>query len=74
MKDKHTVGGKWPEIAVNKPFIIVIRFDSDYTYTCGKKIFKTLPNVMHKISYIRNCERLKEDKFELLWVKRPLFY
>ena len=30
MKDKHTVGGKWPEIAVNKPFIIVIRFDSDY--------------------------------------------
>ena len=31
MKDKHTVGGKWPEIAVNKPFIIVIRFDSDYS-------------------------------------------
>ena len=27
---------KWPEIAVKQPFIIVIRFDSDYNWLAGE--------------------------------------
>ena len=30
MKDKHTVGKKWPEMVVEWAIVIVIRFYSDY--------------------------------------------
>ena len=31
MKDRHTVGKKWPEMVVKLAIVIVIRFYSDYT-------------------------------------------
>ena len=42
MKDRHTVGKKWPEIVVKLAIVIVIRFDSENSVKTEWKILSNL--------------------------------
>ena len=49
MKDKHTVGGEVARNGHTMEFVIVIRFDSEYTFSCPFFLFQPpklpLPNI-----------------------------